>query len=89
MDVRNFKLINFVYQGGDDCVAFKPRSYGVTVQNATCVGGNGMVIGSLCQYFDINASVENVTLTNVAVSPSTIDNLFAENLSPVLTFPYR
>lgn len=67
MDVNNVVLRNFVYQGGDDCVAIKPRSYNVLVENATCVGGNGMAIGSLGQYYDINASVENVLITNVTV----------------------
>lgn len=57
---------------------YQPRSYKVVVQNATCIGGNCMAIGSLGQCFDIDASVENVTLTNVTVSPSAVDHLFAE-----------
>lgn len=52
MDVDNVWLENFVYQGGDDCVAIKPRSYNVNIRNATCHGGNGMAIGSLGQYLE-------------------------------------
>lgn len=32
MDVENVQLTNFVYQGGDDCVAIKPRSYNVDIR---------------------------------------------------------
>ena len=41
MDVNNVHLENFTYQGGDDCIAIKPRSYNVFVRNGTCRGGNG------------------------------------------------
>jgi polygalacturonase len=67
MDVRNAKLVNFVYQGGDDCVAIKPRSYNIEIRNATCRGGNGIAIGSLGQYLE-DSSVENVVIRNVKVS---------------------
>ena len=33
MDANNIKLTNMVYQGGDDCIAIKPRSYNIFVQN--------------------------------------------------------
>lgn len=33
MDARNIKLTNFWYQGGDDCMAVKPRSYNIWAQN--------------------------------------------------------
>lgn len=33
LDCNNIKLTNFVYQGGDDCVAIKPRSYNTYIQN--------------------------------------------------------
>jgi galacturan 1,4-alpha-galacturonidase len=58
MDVNNIWLENFVYQGGDDCVAIKPRSYNVNIRNATCHGGNGMAIGSLGQYLEGMAGFE-------------------------------
>ena len=67
MDVNNVNLTNFYYQGGDDCVAIKPRSYNVYVQNATCHGGNGMAIGSLGQYLE-DSSAENIYMTDVNVS---------------------
>lgn len=69
MDVNNVMLSNFVYQGGDDCVAIKPRSYNVDIRNVTCVGGNGIAIGSLGQYLEDN-SVSNILVDNVTVSLS-------------------
>jgi hypothetical protein len=33
MDAHNIVLTNMVYQGGDDCIAIKPRSYNIFVQN--------------------------------------------------------
>lgn len=66
MDANNIHLKNFVYQGGDDCIAIKPRSYNIFVQNATCRGGNGMAIGSLGQYLE-DSSVENVIVDDVRI----------------------
>ncbi|KAE8376548.1 pectin lyase fold/virulence factor [Aspergillus bertholletiae] len=59
MDARNISLINFIYQGGDDCVAIKPRSYDIHIHNVTCRGGNGIAIGSVGQYQE-DSSVENL-----------------------------
>lgn len=67
MDSKNIRLTNFVYQGGDDCIAIKPRSYNIFVQNATCRGGNGMAIGSVGQYLEDN-TVENVIVDDVKAS---------------------
>lgn len=33
MDAHNISLTNFVYQGGDDAIAIKPRSYNIFIQN--------------------------------------------------------
>ncbi|KAI9713204.1 MAG: hypothetical protein M1820_001189 [Bogoriella megaspora] len=66
MDARNIYLTNFVYQGGDDCIAIKPRSYNVYVQNVTCVGGNGIAIGSLGQYLE-DSSAENIYISDVNI----------------------
>lgn len=33
MDAYNVRLTNFVYQGGDDAIAIKPRSYNIFIQN--------------------------------------------------------
>lgn len=64
MDATNIKLTNFYYQGGNDCIAVKPHSYNIMVQNATCHDGNGITIGSLGQYLE-DSSVENVVITDV------------------------
>ncbi|KAF2672058.1 putative galacturan 1,4-alpha-galacturonidase C [Microthyrium microscopicum] len=66
MDAKDVKLTNFVYQGGDDCIAIKPRSYNIEVRNATCRGGNGMAIGSLGQYQE-DSTVENVLVKDVKI----------------------
>jgi galacturan 1,4-alpha-galacturonidase len=69
MDVNNLTLTNFTYTGGDDCVAVKPRSYNIVMENITCKAGNGIAIGSLGQYLE-DSSVENVTMRNLQVRPS-------------------
>ncbi|TKX27669.1 putative glycosyl hydrolases family 28 protein [Elsinoe australis] len=66
MDARNVTLRNFIYQGGDDCIAIKPRSYEIHVTNVTCRGGNGIAIGSVGQYLE-DSSVENVTVSDVTI----------------------
>lgn len=66
MDCNDVTLRNFIYQGGDDCIAIKPRSYNIEVQNVTCRGGNGIAIGSLGQYLE-DSSVENVSVRDVKV----------------------
>ncbi|KAH6676610.1 glycoside hydrolase family 28 protein [Halenospora varia] len=66
MDANNIRLTNMYYQGGDDCIAIKPRSYNIFVQNVTCHGGNGIAIGSLGQYLE-DSSVVNVTISDVRV----------------------
>lgn len=66
MDVNNVSLRNLTYQGGDDCIAIKPRSYNVHVSNVSCRGGNGIAIGSLGQYLE-DSSVVNVTVENVRI----------------------
>ncbi|OJD40684.1 extracellular exo [Diplodia corticola] len=66
MDADDVTLTDFTYQGGDDCVAIKPRSRNVRVRRARCVGGNGVAVGSLGQYLE-DASVENVVFDDVAL----------------------
>lgn len=66
MDASDVELTGFYYQGGDDCVAIKPRSYNISIRNVTCHGGNGIAIGSLGQYLE-DSSVENVTIRDVHV----------------------
>ncbi|KAJ4425175.1 hypothetical protein N0V82_000230 [Gnomoniopsis sp. IMI 355080] len=66
MDANNITLTNFVYQGGDDAIAIKPRSYNVFIQNITVHGGNGVAIGSLGQYLE-DSSVQNVTVKDAQI----------------------
>lgn len=66
MDAHNIRLTNFYYQGGDDCVAIKPRSYNIQIRNVTCHGGNGIAIGSLGQYLE-DSSVIGVDIRDVKV----------------------
>jgi galacturan 1,4-alpha-galacturonidase len=66
MDVENIQLTNFIYQGGDDCIAIKPRSYNVDIHNVTCNGGNGIAIGSLGQYLE-DSSVANIRIDEVKI----------------------
>ncbi|RAL09928.1 putative extracellular exo-polygalacturonase [Aspergillus homomorphus CBS 101889] len=66
MDATNIQLTNFVYQGGDDCIAIKPRSYNIDIHNVTCRGGNGIAIGSLGQYLE-DSSVANIRVDNVKI----------------------
>lgn len=66
LDTRNVVLTNFVYQGGDDCIAIKPRTYDVTIKNVTCVSGNGIAVGSLGQYLE-DSSVANVWIDDATI----------------------
>lgn len=66
MDAYNVTLKNFVYRGGDDCIAIKPRSFGIAITNITCEGGNGVAIGSLGQYLEDN-TVEDVVISDAKV----------------------
>ena len=66
MDSGNVVLTNFLYQGGDDCIAIKPRSHSITAKNITCISGNGIAIGSLGQYLE-DSSVTNVDIDNATM----------------------
>lgn len=68
MNVNNIYLTNFVYQGGDDCNAIKDQSYNVFAKNVTCIGGNGIAVGSLGQYLD-DASVANYEVDGADIYP--------------------
>jgi galacturan 1,4-alpha-galacturonidase len=72
MDANNIKLTNMFYQGGDDCIAIKPRSYNIFVQNITCHGGNGIAIGSLGQYLEDSSAV-NVTVKDANILTYNLD----------------
>jgi hypothetical protein len=75
MDSRNVTLDGFWYEGGDGCIAIKPRSYDIFINNVTCNGGNGIAIGSLGQYVE-DSSVANVTMQNLKVPTTTTDHMY-------------
>lgn len=60
-------ITNWLYQGGDDCVAFKGNSTNIHVENFVAYGGPGVAFGSLGQYPDRYDIVENITIKNVQV----------------------
>ncbi|KAF7589787.1 hypothetical protein BBP40_003849 [Aspergillus hancockii] len=64
MDVRNVTLKDFVYRGCDDCIAIKPHTFDIYINNITCEGGNGVAIGSLGQNLEDN-TVENVVISGL------------------------
>ncbi|KAF9880240.1 extracellular exo-polygalacturonase [Colletotrichum karsti] len=72
MDARNITVKGFEYSGGDDCVAIKPRSYNIHLEDVTCHGGNGIAVGSLGQYLE-DSSVEDVVMNNLVLKRSSID----------------
>ncbi|PWY88846.1 exopolygalacturonase A [Aspergillus sclerotioniger CBS 115572] len=61
-------ITNWVYQGGDDAVAFKGNSTNTHVENVTVYGGPGIAFGSLGQYPDRADIVEIITVKNVQPS---------------------
>jgi galacturan 1,4-alpha-galacturonidase len=66
MDTLNLHLTNFLYQGGDDCIALKPRSHAISIRNVTCISGNGIAIGSLGQYLE-DSSVSNIFIDSAKI----------------------
>ncbi|KAI9923765.1 hypothetical protein MW887_008393 [Aspergillus wentii] len=66
----NITITNWVYQGGDDAVAFKGNSTNIHVENVAVYGGPGIAFGSLGQYPDRPDIVENITVRNISLQPS-------------------
>lgn len=62
---------NFVYQGGDDCIALKPNSTSIYMRNITCWGGTGIALGSIAQYEGVTDIIEDVVMEDI--------NLFASD----------
>lgn len=56
---------------GDDCVAFKPNSTNIVVQNMHYNGSHGISVGSLGQYVGETDIVENVYVYNISMSNAT------------------
>ncbi|TDZ49667.1 putative galacturan 1,4-alpha-galacturonidase C [Colletotrichum trifolii] len=70
MDARNITVKGFEYSGGDECVAMKPRSYDIHLEDVTCNGGNRIAIGSLRQHLE-DATVEDV-MNNLLLKRTTL-----------------
>ncbi|WWD09559.1 hypothetical protein V865_007686 [Kwoniella europaea PYCC6329] len=67
---HNVTYENFVYQGGDDCLAFKPNSTLITARNVSCFGGTGIAFGSIAQYAGVKDIIEDVLLEDINLYPS-------------------
>ncbi|KAL2007439.1 hypothetical protein VTN00DRAFT_8877 [Thermoascus crustaceus] len=63
----NIVIQDSVINNGDDCVAFKPNSSNILVQNLHCNGSHGISVGSLGQYKGETDIVENVFVYNVSM----------------------
>ncbi|CAD6572553.1 MAG: hypothetical protein TREMPRED_000571, partial [Tremellales sp. Tagirdzhanova-0007] len=73
---NNVTFQNFVYQGGDDCIALKPNSTQITINNLTCHGSTGLAFGSIGQYPNATDIIEDVLFENVAFYPSSQSQTF-------------
>jgi galacturan 1,4-alpha-galacturonidase len=69
MRVDNLLVSNWLFHGGDDCLAPKGNSTNMVFRNLTCVGG-GIAFGSIGQYKDSPDYITNVTATDISVSQS-------------------
>ncbi|KAI0795696.1 pectin lyase fold/virulence factor [Abortiporus biennis] len=63
----NVSLLNWDITCGDDCLAIKGNSTNILAKNVTCRGGNGIAIGSLGQYVNLNDIVDHVQFENVTM----------------------
>ena len=74
--IDTYRSSNIVLQGwnvnnGDDCIAFKPNSTEILVQNMHCNGSHGISVGSLGQYLGEVDIVENVYVYNASMFNAT------------------
>ena len=69
---HHITITNWVYEGGDDAVAFKGNSSNIHVENIRVYGGPGIAFGSLGQYPDRWDIVENITVKDVVVCLSAL-----------------
>jgi len=67
---HNATITNFLYQGGDDCIALKPNSTSVYIRNVTCFGGTGIAFGSIGQYDGVVDVIEDVIMEDMQLYPS-------------------
>ncbi|KIV85759.1 hypothetical protein PV11_01419 [Exophiala sideris] len=65
--VDHLLIKDWVFHGGDDCLAPKGNTTNMLISNMTCVGG-GIAFGSIGQYVDSPDYISNVTATSINVS---------------------
>ncbi|KAH8805150.1 pectin lyase fold/virulence factor [Xylogone sp. PMI_703] len=65
--VNDLYASDWLFHGGDDCIAPKGNSTNMDFRNFTCIGG-GMAFGSIGQYPDAPDYIANISVTNVTVS---------------------
>lgn len=70
----NLVIQNCNVNNDDDCVAFKPNSTEILVQNMHCNGSHGISVGSLGQYLGETDIVENVYISNMHMSNAGVSN---------------
>jgi galacturan 1,4-alpha-galacturonidase len=64
--VDGLEVSDWVFHGGDDCLAPKCNSTNMVFRNLTCVGG-GIAFDSIGQYPDMPDYIANVTASNITV----------------------
>lgn len=64
--VNNLKAENWLFRGGDDCVAPKGNSTNMEFRNFSCTGG-GIAFGSIGQYKEAPDYISNISATNIHV----------------------
>ncbi|KZP23818.1 glycoside hydrolase family 28 protein [Athelia psychrophila] len=67
----DIKILDWVYDGGDDCIAFKGNSTNIVVNNVTCTGGTGIAFGSVGQYPGAPDNIMNVSISSIVTLPPT------------------
>ena len=66
MRVNDLRAEDWLFHGGDDCIAPKGNSTNMSFRNFTCVGG-GIAFGSIGQYPDAPDFIANVSVRDVLV----------------------
>lgn len=64
--VSGLTVADWVFHGGDDCLAPKGNSTNMVFRNLTCTGG-GIAFGSIGQYPESPDYITNVTVSNITV----------------------
>lgn len=63
-------LDGMIYQGGDDCLAFKPNSSMIIGRNITCYGTTGIAYGSIAQYDNREDWLVDIDMKDIKILPS-------------------